>query len=709
MLAASVFAQLALYSLACLGAGAAGRRVLTRTLGSLETLSPLGRLASDFILGLGLLACAWLLLALAGWFSPAAIGVLLVASWIACAMLSRGDFREGMDHLRSMATELRRGPASLAILALLTVGWMLFGFTALATPLSGDSLALHMLIPKVVADSHQLTTQFFNSRISYFGVQGEMHHAALLSLASPDAAKLFSWPTMMAGALMLVSICGKCGAGRPGKWLALLILYTSTGVLWWIGEGKIDIYSTALGLAAVRWLLPGTRTRADVALGAMLAAFTIQAKLAYGLTLAPILAFLYFWPLVFRSGPRMRGELGRLGVAAGAFALAMAPHIAKNLLLFGSIVGTTETAGNLPTFLEERWYSAETRSRIQLLAPLILTFGDYFAQYGTLSPLVLAFLPLALLMRGAGNPAHGILLPLSLAPLLTLVPWFIAYPDKVVTRYLLVPLLLWIPLAARAAENVAYPPAPDGMQSGWKAHAPLAKALLIAVLLALLWRVSRLQSGFERFFAGTTLAFAFLAYLSVSPASWRPLGSRLLGFVALMVAFVVYFSTVYRTVNYLFYPAKTVAYLSGRIQECDWQHDWCRAASAVNAVAARGERIFSSTTYKYFLRPDLIQCASSGEEVNRIAGFIDRASGRAELVERGFRFALIDKRDGDGAGRVRELLTGSDVPPSQVEVLFAEGPLTLYKVLRQDAAADARYECRQLKPPAWTVVKRESR
>lgn len=715
MLAASIFAQLALYSLACLGAGAAGRSALMRLLRSGSQISALGRLATDYLLGQGLLSCAWLLLALAGWFSPVAIGSLLVASLMAVAIVSRGDLRACALQLQSLVVDLWRGPFSLTVLAFATVGWALIGFTALTHSLSGDSLNLHMLIPKVVADSHVLTSQFFNFRISYFGLQGEMHHAALLSLGSPEAAKLFSWPTMMAGALMLASVCARCGAGRSGKWLAVLILYTSTGVLWWIGEGKIEVFSTALGLAAVYWLLPGERTHGGLALGGMFTAFAVQAKLAYGLTLVPILALLFLWPHLRRAAGRFMGSepstlapgaIAGLGVSIFAFALAMAPHIVKNQYLFGSIVGVTEAGANLPTFLDESWYGAETRSRIQLLYPLVLTFGEYFAQYGTLSPLVLAFLPLALLLRGDARLAAGnVLLPLSLAPLLVLVPWMIAYPDKVVTRYFLVPLLLWIPLVSVAAENAAFPRGrPEGDRIPQHSSASLAWKVLPWLAVAFLtWRILRLPAGIERWFAGSVLVFAMIAYRDVLALPRTGVGIRLLRFTVPLVAFVVLFSTIWRCTNYLFFPRQTFAYLAGRIGECDWQYDWCRASEVANRIAAPGARLLSTTTYKYFLRADLIQCSSSREDVGRIVDAPTDAAAWSEILIRGFDYVLIDSRD-SSAARLAEVIGKPEPSAVVAEALFADGPLTLYKILRRDAG----YECRQERAPAWTVVKKES-
>lgn len=711
----SILAQLTLHVLACLGAGTAVRRVIVMAFGSLVALSPMARLASDFLAGFGLLATVWLSLALAGWFSPGLILTLLAGS-LFCTLLCISDLLAAVRQAKSIALDLWRGPASLAVLAVLVVCWILLGVTALARPLSGDALNLHMLVPKVVGSSHELTGQFLNFRNSFFGLLGEMHHAVFLSFGLVDAAKLLSWPTMMAGAVCLAAICAHCGSGRPGKWLAILMLYTSTGVLWWIGEGKIDCYSTSLGLAAVLWLLPGQSSLAGMALGGAFAAFAVQAKLAYGLTLLPALAFLSLWSPFWtavgghKSRSLVRSQLRGLVVAGAMFLLAMVPHVAKNLLLFGSVVGTTEADATLPTFLEEKWYGPEVSAQIQMAYPLVLSFGSYFAQYGNLSPLVLGFIPVALLFRvhRDRNPA---LLPISLAPLLTVVPWMIAYPDKVVVRYLLVPLLMWIPLAARGAE-IAYPVPEKAGASAPAARWPSGKPGVIDIVMGLglgllAWRGWRLDDAAAGRFVMACAGFSFLAYRSA--AMWgaqHPRELRALTFVSLVVTFVVFGSVAHMSLSLLMNPGRTVAYLSGRLSACDVQESWCRVSEVLNLEAPKGARVWSTTTYKYFMRPDLIQCSTSRPDEAAILEETDPALAWRRLRDRGIDYLLIDTRDSTAA-KAQGILAAAPGRPGEVQRLFAEGPLSLFKIQWQDSDGPSRYQCRQARPPGWTVIAQE--
>src|SRR5258706_13904310 len=116
MLAASIFSQLLVYGLACLGAGAVTVAAIERLFGSPSPLSSLGRLASAFLLGQGVLASAWLVLALLGQFSSLLVGALLLLSLACCWFVARRDVFMGIGNLLQIAGELWRGPISLLVL-----------------------------------------------------------------------------------------------------------------------------------------------------------------------------------------------------------------------------------------------------------------------------------------------------------------------------------------------------------------------------------------------------------------------------------------------------------------------------------------------------------------------------------------------------------------------------------------------------------------
>ena len=73
----------------------------------------------------------------------------------------------------------------------------------------GDAAAFYMILPKIMANSHELIPVPGYESFMSVGLQGEMHYAALMVLGSADAAQLFEWPTILAGAVIFLAIGSK--------------------------------------------------------------------------------------------------------------------------------------------------------------------------------------------------------------------------------------------------------------------------------------------------------------------------------------------------------------------------------------------------------------------------------------------------------------------------------------------------------------------
>ncbi len=463
------FPGLALYSLACLGAGIAAISIGSRS-NQLDDRPAYFVMGISFLFGLGALGQLWTLLALAGVMRPAYVGPVVVALAIVAVMWIARNFALLRHRAMLVASALRKESVGVQLLALAVVLWIAFGFTSFGRTMSGDGLALHMMVGKFTSASGALHRYWFVTGNEFYGVLGEMTHAALMELANPDAAQVFSWAANLAGALALLGICERAGIGLRGKIFALAMMFSSTAVLAWIGEGKIDLFASSLGLAGLALLVP-SRTgapiaRRDLVLSGLLIGFAITCKLILGFCLAILCAVLFGWTVFGQAaaGLRARAPFFRAFIAPAVLSgcifgfsvlLGLAPHFVKNGLLLGLPFAPLNFGGqHTRWFIDEQWYGPQTVARIRLLYPFVLTFGDYFPQFGQLSPLVLGLLPLALFLK---RPKHLISSPLtavSVAAFGMLAIWAVLYADKTATRYFIPALLLCIPLPARAAEYV---------------------------------------------------------------------------------------------------------------------------------------------------------------------------------------------------------------------------------------------------------------
>jgi hypothetical protein len=608
-------------------------------------------LTSAFLLGQGVLGNLWLLLALGGWFAPWVVMGVVISSVIGGSAFAWPYISQFICQMRSVWHDLRGDTWGWQLIAFITCCMWLAGATSIGRPLAGDAAAFYMALPKVIAASHRLAPLPGYEAFTQVGLQGEMHYAALMALGSPDAAQLFAWVTMLAGAVMLLAIGSQIGLGRRGQWIALTCVFTSSSVIWLSGDGKVDLFAAALGLAAYYWALQVWHGEhpLPLRLTGLFAGFAVVAKLSYVPVLLPGIGVLVLWKFIASLRSRaalISSSLSALSLLAKTgfwMVLAILPHLIKNYMLFDNLLAPFSTSG--ASWADQTWFRPETTRHILLTYPLALTFGQYWAQYGNLSPLVLAFLPLALLLPKPRFSLNSPLLAITLASLLGLISWMIIRPSLLSPRYILATLLMFIPLAARSAEYV-----------------------------------SRTDSE-RRFLHASVMACIFVTLVTVG----------------------LYF------LNVVFFPLNTKHYLTGSMSQCERDGAYCRAMTALNNEAEPGTRVFLASWYRYWLRPDLLQCLSGATDYSSVKGQTseDTMSSEAHwlaIYERGFRYLLADKSS------FSVLIDNLDIahPPPWLEIvpLFEEGHLAVYRLEFNDPPVGPLVECRQINAPAWDLIAR---
>jgi hypothetical protein len=639
----SIMAVLAWYSVACLAAGMILLRLFSGRASAADDASPGVVFATAFLLGQGVLASLWLLLALAGWFTLAAVlGVLLIVvlagGWPALPRL-----RRLAHHIRSIWRELRADTWGWQALAGMAMFLCLVWVTSLGRSLQGDASAFYMALAKVTAATHRLVPLPGYEDFSNIGLQGELHYAALLMLSGRDAAQLFAWPTIVAGSAMLVGLSAQAGLGRRGQWLVFSMVFSSSAVVWLSGDGKVDLFAAGLGLAAYYWAVQvrGRLRPMALWLTGLFGGLAIVAKFSYLPVLLPGLAFLVVWGYAdgfrgrdwLRSGlqPLSAGVL-RIGVAC---LLAALPHLVKNGLLFGNPI--SPFGAGRSNWTDQSWFDAATTRQIVLTYPLALTLGNYGGQYGDLSPLLLAFAPLALLLPRPRSLLASPLAAVTVAGVLGVLAWVILRPSVLSPRYMLATLLLFCLLPARAAEHITL-------------HESRPRWLTVAVM-----------------------ASTHLTLLAV--------GSYFL--------------------NMVFWPVVTYQYLAGKLPECARDGPWCRAMQAVNQAAEPGERVFLASYHRYWLRPDLLQCVSQAVDKS-LVGETPEARWQ-NLYQRGFHYLLADQTS--FAAAIEQLNLTSPPPWVRLMVIFDESPLTVYRLDFVGAAGSLQATCQRLGTgPVWEVA-----
>jgi hypothetical protein len=635
---------LAFYALGCLSFGALMMRVIARKVWNLEDESALTVITIYFLLGVGILGSIWVVVALLGWLSPWLVGAVCVLStalsWRVLSALVKRFYQE----TRSWLSKLKSAPWPWKLLVIaVSVLVILLGIASMLPP-SSDAAAFYMPIAKVTGASHRLLPlrgEF--EGFSRIGLLGELHYAALIGLGSMTAAKQFTWLAGLAPAVMVAAVGSKVGLGRKGRWIAAIVVLTSTAVTFIIVSGKVDLYAAALGSAAFFWALQWKRypEKHPLRLAGIFTGVSVIAKLPYAAALAPAILALVLWRLAssqVKDRPEDRPvwlPYASTVLLLGLWMAPMAiPHVLKNGLLFGEPLAPFIVAPGHYTLLQS-WFSPEVTRTLILTYPFALVLGYNPMQAGHLSVLMLAFLPLAFLLRKPRRFLESPLVQLTLCSTIGVVVWLLINPSILAPRFLMATLFMFVPVLAKGAESMLQ------------------------------------ESKRTRLLAGGVYVslFAALAF-------------------SLMTTGV--------------YAYQAIQYVSGAHDACEYERANCRAMSVLSENAAVGDRIFLAEAHAIWLRADLLQCVSERAELGT---FLDAPSAEERwqyLFDRGFEYVAVNPRS---YSAYAEALDVSQAPDwIEVVELFHEDGYSVYQIVSADASRQPSVACRQIDPPAWGIA-----
>lgn len=620
------------YSIACLGMGSLVMRIIDPKGERVQSSAILG-ISNRFLLGQGMLATLWVFLALAGSFSPLIVKSIIVLFFMAGIAVTYKTIPNLLLQVKAIWSEIQSEP----------MGWKTVTFSAVIGcliwvpfwfPLETSGSRYYMAIAKVISASEQLKVLPGYEEVASLGMQGEMQFAALMTLGSPESTQVFSWLTLTAGCMLLLSLGRLIGLDRRSQWLALAMVFTSSAVIILSGSGKTDIYGAAFAFAAYYWAFrfeEKNRIQTSILVG-LFSGMAVMAKLNYAVNFLPSLALILFWK-IFLQPQKISFKshvLPLLIMGLGGLFIASQMPV-KNQFLFGDPMA----AFNTEDIASQVWYGAETIRRVYLLLPFSLTIGAFWGQGGGISTLILAFLPLLFFLPKAKRWLENPLLVASASAIFGLLCWFVAYPSNFALRYFLACALLLVLPMAKAAADFAY-----------------------------------FGKSNER-----------------------------------LVQIPVVIFVVYTVLGYVSYPLATDGTLRQIMTgeaNCNNETMRCLIESNVNERLASGERIFTYTRHRYWLRPDLIQCASTTEEINNYPSLESSEMRWRYLVGRGFQSVLVENRNTTIPNIIRADL--QEIPDwLTIKVLQEDENIFYFQLIPSEDTISSLYQCRQLTPPAWNV------
>lgn len=660
MLTVRIVGVTLLYFAACLGWGAAIVKIsrLPRNHSIIATSE--NYLAVSYLSGLIFLASTWFVLSCVYLFYLNIVIIICLTGILFFFVLCPGEIYTSSRNIITRLRVCRDLNFGFIIVGIGVVVLFFLSFTVLGNELSGDASELYMAWPKIIASSHGLSPFPGRAISSTIGLFGEFHYAALLALGSPDACRLSD--IFLVGLIihLLLEISSILNIGKIGKIVVVSILFTSSAFIYLISKATADIYAFLFSIAAI-FIVLKTFEKVDypsLLIAGILSGTAINTKLSYIPGFLPVIVVLIGFSLIIEHrGLKplvifIKSVVFRYSYFLLGLLLGISPFFIKNAVIFGDpLISFSPWASQLldiPVFKEN-----SDIFRIIGFYPLMLTYGRFALQSGNISPLLIAFLPIGLLVGGIRKDnSRPKLMAVSISALIGLIIWVVLRPNVIVPRYYLAVLILFSFLPAAFVEAL--------------------------------------------FQKQKTGIINFLIILSM---------------LVTQVFIIMNFSSVW------FRPKETIKYFLGSVGRCELDGFRCQALRVINREAKPGDRVLFANWFSYWLRPDLMQCmvtesdgivyelTPQGEFTlslhNELPSKQSFDDYWIQIYENGFKYLVVYKND-----KIAILDSNSLNNLNWLELipLYDDAKIKVFRLDFHNPPSSLKRECVETKPGLWNLI-----
>jgi len=275
----------------------------------------------------------------------------------------------------------------------------------------------------------------------------------LIQIFGDQAARMTTW---LFGTMIIffsIALSHKVGASVKSQNILPILILTSTAFLDLMGDGKVDLISTAYAIAAVYWLVTRNKeqylNQYSYPLSGMFIGFACITR-PYNVFLLGVFVFVYMLQKYISkqiSITQAGKIIGAIAIGAVGFAVY---HFLMNQTILGSPFGFLTSTKEIDPVNGPWDFKPETIWIYRLLYPLVVTFKNSGASLGNITPLFLIFL-FTLIKKDAHKRVFlsKELTRIVISAGVTLYAWIIMFFTVVEVRYV---FFLWILLFIPATE-----------------------------------------------------------------------------------------------------------------------------------------------------------------------------------------------------------------------------------------------------------------
>jgi hypothetical protein len=549
------FSGLVIFCIACVSAGAlllpSMKEGMKQKPGS--TLSRIASLGTALLMGQGLLSIIFITLAELHALTPAyTIPIMAAALAIGAIPLARFLSTHPIKWNSGLSNLFDHGNRLLSLLVASTV---IFALLYSTSRLGYDSVALYFSDAKLTAMTHSIRYFVGDSFIVSFFQTG-IQYAAIIQLFGDQAARMYSWACGLIVIIFSIALGEELGLTKKARLYLIALLMSSTAFVDLLGDGKIDLASTAPSIAAVYWLIISTKypSKTKYLITGFLTGLSMVAR-PFNIFLLGLFILLYYVQSQLLRGrgngsPAYKSFLMPVfWMSIGVMAL-LAYHLATNWIILGDPIAPIKNYQNINTGNWQWTYNPNLIWLFRLIYPFTVTFFNTPQSLGDISPLFVSFLPAFFVKdfrEGVFSSKNRSIV--LIATSLTLLAWITIFFTVFEIRYV---FFLWI---------------------------------ILCTPIALI--IEKTSESKDRFFR-----------LSVNFA--------LIVLMTFMIARI------------LFISIGTYSPLDKQGNPHCPDHPICNFLKPVNEVASQGERVLTLNAFRYYLRTDLFACSTTHEEYSSL-------------------------------------------------------------------------------------------
>lgn len=472
----------------------------------------------------------------------------------------------------------------------LTIGILILSLLLSTARLGYDAVSDYFSQAKLMAVSYESSSFFPGNYMIVSSLHPDILFTALIQLFGDQSARMLSWVNGLAILLMGLAIAEETGLSLRTRLYFLVLMLTSTAFVDLLGDGKIELISTAPIFAAVYWILHSIRTPAKgiLLLIGFLTGFAIISRLYNIFLVSVFVASFYIIWLIKKIYIEQRNDILssiKAGILLARPIFWMFPtllmmgvfHLWQNWLWLGSPFAPLDFAQKLEAGNWEWQFDPTTLNTLRFLYPLTVTFFNTPQSLGNITPLFVGFLPFLLIkdvrtrFRLTANLNY-----LLLVAIFTLTSWVMFFYTIVEIRYA---MFLWTLLFLPAAQLIEHT----------LEFAPKLIAILLRVLLMVL------------------LVYIALRTVMIALSTYSPIDNN--------------------------------------GQAYCYDIDFCTFFESVNQTAALGDRVLALNAHRYYLRPDLFACSSRSNEYPALQELARKnvPDFWVEVYRQGYRFLTYEK------------------------------------------------------------------